>query len=181
MPLSSERIPNKPLNGQELAQVIVDNVREVLARDCFFMKTVAYTRCAFSFTITVHGAGLLQPVEVKSQVRAVGAIEGEVPLENADDDSQFAALQRDVAVESPNLTRIHHGMPITTTVRVPPATVENPFPSFQERKIEYAPGDYPPLPEPIDKDVTEREAERLKMKTPAAMKRQRQYDRMKDE
>ena len=182
MPLSSESVKQKALNGSELAQVIVDHVRDVLAKDCFFLPTIAYTRCAFSFVITVHGAGLLQAVEVKSRVRKEGAIEGEAPLENPDGDAQFAALERKVTVENPNLTRIHHGLPITVTVKVPPATPENPFPAFEEKKIEYAAGDYPALPEPVDKDVTQREAPKLGVrKTQAAIDRQRRYSQMKDE
>lgn len=181
MPMQSESVKQRALNGRELADVIVDNVRQVLENDCFFLPTVAYTRCAFSFVITVHGAGLLQPVEVRSRVRKEGAIEGEAPLAEPEEDAQFAALERSVTVDNPNLTRIHHGMPITVTVKVPPATADNPFPSFEERKIEYSAGDYPPLPEPVNKDVTEREAGRLGVKTRDALKRQKQYDRLKDE
>ena len=179
MPLSTETIPNKPLNGEELKRVILDNVRQRLDSDCFFNATIAYTRCAFSFTITVHGAGLQQAVEVRSRTKAAGAIEGEAPLENVEEnDSQFTALQRDVKVDSPNLTRIHHGMPITTQVKQPPPTANDPFPSFELQKITYEPGDHPPLAEPKDTDVTEEAAKKLGVKTAGARARQRMYDKV---
>jgi hypothetical protein len=58
-------------------------------------------------------------------------------------------------VESPNLVRVHCGMPVRLTAKVPPPPGQM-FPSIEIHEIKYDPTDYPPLPSPIVTDQTER-------------------------
>lgn len=167
MPLSSETLPNKPLNGQELAEVIVKNVREAISRDCMFLPTLAYGRVAFIWSLTVHTGNPVAPkIEVWSRVRPEGAIEGAPPLAGPVEGEDVAGVEREVTIDNPNLERIHAGLPIKVTERrgIAPATAGDPFPSMETRSIRYEPGDYPDLPPPVDRDTSEKEAKRLGVK-----------------
>lgn len=170
--LSNNTVPNKPLTGKECAQVIVDNVRQLLDNDCMFNPSIAYRKLAFTVTVTVHAADLSDPkprAEARTRVRAEGVIEGDAPLVNPPEDAQFMAVERTVTVDNPNVTRVHHDLPIRVQQKALPNGPNDLFPKIETQELRYEKGEFPPLTEPVDKDVTEREAKRLGVPLPAPM------------
>lgn len=166
MPLSNDTLPQKPLNGQELKEIIVAKFRDALDKDCMFLNTVTYARVAFTAMVTVHTSHpAMREFEVRTRTRPSADLgyEGEVPLKDPPPDAQLVALERTVDLENPNLERVHAGLPIKTVTRkgTGPATPGDPFPAFETHEIRYDPHDYPPPPEPKDEDVSLREARRL--------------------
>lgn len=169
--LSNNTIPNKPLTGKECAAVVVDNVRQMLDADCMFNSTIAYRKLAFTVTVTVHAADTSDTkprAEAQTRIRPNGVIEGNAPLPNPPEDAQFMAIERKVTVDNPNLTRVHHDLPIRVQQRALPQP-NDPFPKIETQELRYEKGDFPPLPEPVDTDVTEREATRLGVPLPAPL------------
>lgn len=161
MPMSDQKIPNKPLNGKELAQVIEQHVHDMLAKDCMFLPTLAYGRCAFTVMLKVHVGDLVNPkVVARTYARKQDAVEGDVPLVDQPADGEFIAKERKVKVANPNLTRIHAGIPIRSQLRTPPKD-GSPFGGVENVEQTYAPGDYEPLDPPEETDVSEREAKAL--------------------
>lgn len=166
MPLSDTTLPNKPLNGQELKEIIVAKFRDALDKDCMFLPTVTYARVAFTALVTVHTSHpAMREFEVRTRARPSADLpyEGEVPLKDPPPGAQLVALERTVDLENPNLERVHAGLPIKTVTRkgAGPATPGDPFPAFETHEIRYDPHDYPPPPEPKDEDVSLREARKL--------------------
>lgn len=82
MPLSTDKLPNRALGGDELGLIIQEEVRRMIARDYRFMKTVAYRRAAFSIVLTVDLAYPHPRGEMRSraQEHAGEVVQGEAPL-----------------------------------------------------------------------------------------------------
>lgn len=162
MPLSTEAFPNKPLDGAELAQVIRNHVEKMLEGDCMFSPTLAYGRCAFTVTLTVHVGDLINPrVEARTFVRPDGAVEGNAPLKNPPEDARFVSKERRKRIDNPNLERVHNGLPFRSQRRTQPDSGA-PYGGVENIEVHVEPGgDYPEPEPPVDNDVTEREAEKL--------------------
>jgi hypothetical protein len=180
MSLQSEQIPNRSLTGEELRQIAVKQFDEMLQKDCYFLKTVAYKRVAMKIEATFHFNHAAQtdkePHKVRVKVQSDDpAIEGGETLKDPGEHNEFVALERDVAFDNPNLARVHNDLPIKVQARKdprvlkvdnalpgePPEALIDPFPEVETREIRYDKRQYP-APEPaVDKDRSEEMAARL--------------------
>lgn len=169
-----EQVPNKALTGREVLECAVQDFRAMLERDCMFQRGVAYRRVAYSFSVTFHLGYPAGDYTVKSHTKASGIVEGEVPLEDPGADAIIVALERDVTIENPNLARVHHDLPVKIVTRgepkpIPvdalsgdiPQGVLDPFPQMITHELRYDKKDYPPLPAPVDRDVSQEVAKKL--------------------
>lgn len=160
----------------EYVDAIVALAKEQLAADCMFnVNNLAYRKAAFTLTAVVHSEPdnhrcaatvyvtvapeYVGPPKPRATFRTyvrhrTEPLESDAPLSESGPDAVFVALERRVEVDNPNLTRIHHALPIKVVAREMP-DAGNPFPRINTREIRYEPGDYPPLAEPQDTDVSE--------------------------
>ena len=173
MSLKSDKLPNKALSGSELKEIITQHMRGVMDADWAFGHSVAYRRAAFTVTITCH---LGQPIGehvVRSRARADGVVEGEAPLADPED-AEVVAVERSMTLDNPNLARIHHDLPVRVQESRPPVasmepslpgeppqSVTNAFPDVITHELRYDKTDAPPMPPPVDRDVSESAAARM--------------------
>jgi len=171
--LSERTVPNKGLVSTELAAIIVDHVREMLAHDYQFNNpTLLYRKAAFTVTVVVHAIDPSNPVPraaAQTHNRVSDVLAGEVPLEGAGEDAVFAGLERRVDIENPNLHRVHHDLPIKIQQRGQPKPGD-PFGSVENIELRYDKTDFEPLPPVETVDVTEREAAKAGVKLPPVEK-----------
>jgi hypothetical protein len=98
-------------------------------------------------------------------------------MANPPEDTHVLSLERDVKIDNPNLARIQHDMPIIVQERLPPQpnvpvttmpgeeqAPPNPFPEIKNHKLKYDKTQYPQGDPPVDRDMSEQAAERLKGK-----------------
>ena len=174
MSLRSQELPNKHLQGHEIRKCMVDDLDAMLAKDYVFSKGIAYKKCAYTISVTFHGGYPHQVHEVQVRTRKTDVIEGEAPLKEPDEDAALVALEREVVLDNPNLARVHHDLPVVLQERMPPPPVqpmptlpgEPPqellnYPEVKNTELRYQKEDYPPLPEPKDRDVTEQVAAKM--------------------
>lgn len=177
MGLRSESIPNKALNGREVLECAVADFRAMLERDCAFLPTIAYRKVAYAWQFTFHGGYPHQAHVVKSRTKVAGIVEGEAPLVEPDPDAMLVCLEREVALENPNIARVHHDLPIRTQERAPervlssqsgipgePVETVVDFPSFVNRELRYDKEQFPAPTPPVDRDVSEVKAKELGVK-----------------
>lgn len=96
-----------------------------------------------------------------------------------DQDSAVVGLEREVKIDNPNLARIHHDLPVRFQERgemkpmpfgapLPgepvPEFMNDPYPQMITRELHYDKTQMPPMAEPVQKDVSTREAQRLGVK-----------------
>ena len=167
MPLSTERLPNKPLAGTELAKFILADLEDVLARSGMFSSYIAYGRVAYTVKVELHVANPTMPktlVTARGKRVAVNApaddprrvIEGEPPLHDPGPDSAVVSLTRERTIESPNAARIASGQPIEVQVHKDG--------QLTTRKVQYDPADIPKQPDPVDRDDSDKAAQEWKVK-----------------
>lgn len=120
MPTSKEVVPNKPLAGHELKQIMLKDFDNMLSGDGMFSAHIAYKRVAYEISIKLHVDNPLFPEHKngrKSKDPARNAspeartIEAP-PLKNASDESQIAALKREREIDNPNGARLENGLPV---------------------------------------------------------------------
>jgi hypothetical protein len=113
MALSTERVVNRPLSGKELRKVILDHVEEMLAKDGMLAEYIGYGRVAFTVRVELHLDNPSTPKHVvRMRASAEAPLEGAPPLENPSGEAVATGSERVVTVDSPNLTRMYHDMPI---------------------------------------------------------------------
>lgn len=123
MPVSTETVPNRPLSGTELRDIILRDVERVLARDGMFTPHIGYSRVAYDFKLHVHMDNPSYPehkVRVTSknpprnaQPRATNI---EVPpIKNASDEAAHSHTKLERTIESPNKARLENNLPVTIT------------------------------------------------------------------
>lgn len=126
MPARSELVSNRPLRGDELAKIIEADVHDVLSRDCMMTSRVAYGRISYELRVVLHMDNPAFP-QSETIIRAkrpsdnlldlqpeLAAIEGAPPLAKPlTEDAYVSATQRNRAIDSPNVARIEHGLPIS--------------------------------------------------------------------
>lgn len=130
MPASHERVPNRPLSGLELAQIIEKDVKNILQRDGMLSNNVAFSRVSFEVRVSIHMDNPIYPehvITVHSRPPAVNVLpihpelaalesaplsdgEGEGP-ELSEDETVFS-VETHRQVASPNMARVENGMPI---------------------------------------------------------------------
>ncbi len=153
MPLSSEKVENKPLNGSEIKDLIGHLIRKALDAEWAFSPGAAYPRIGFECTLKFH---FLSP----SMPKVTPIIRIEAPLEPAPlrdvpegSDQGVLALKIEHMVENPNLERVHAGIPISVTTKTGTMPGQM-FPKVEHHEVTYDPKDYPPVDEPKQADIS---------------------------
>jgi hypothetical protein len=164
-PTAKELVANRPLRGDELAKIIQADVANILANDCMLTSRVAYGRVSYELRVVLHmdnPAFSTSETIIKSKPMAddvvaaqpeLAAIENSPPLESPGDNSYVSAIERHRDINSPNVSRIEHGLPITV-IRPGFDTGGNAI-SVEEGVI------YPPevvedvVNHPVDSDITQ--------------------------
>ena len=163
MPLN-ESVPNKPLNGDELARYAIGLLRERLENDCHFSPTVSYRSVAFEIKIRFHFGQPQNDVTVQTFTKPDAAlgIEGQPPLADVED-SEVLAVDLAVTVDSPNLARVAAGLPIEIINRTA-AKPNELFGKVERHEVKYDPADYPKPTPPVETDKSEQVAEKWGVK-----------------
>ncbi len=175
--MQSDNIPNKNLTGPEVLKCAVADFEAMLKRDCTFNPGIAYRRCANTLTATIDLGYPQQPVKGQVRTQQSETVERPVPLTPAPPDAErvVLGLERDVVLDNPNLARVHHDLPIVTQERMqprpmnydgalpgePPPALTDPFPEVKNREFRYQKEGMPPLPPPVDRDVSDKKAAEL--------------------
>lgn len=169
MPTSDSKIPNLPLNGQELKEVVINSADELVAaaheslmfalrgrmdNDAVFAKTYTHPRVRVSLALKFHFSNRHLP-ETEFQITT-----GEKPHETNDAAHFVEATDRELSIDNPNLERLAAGIPFTET------SVERPAPGeiigkLKTTEIPVSKEDYPKPDSSVDTDVTDREVSKL--------------------
>ena len=124
MPASNERIPNKPLSGSELKEIILKDVDFVLTRDGMLSHNIAFGRVSYEVRVSIHMDNPLYPEHIsvilsraasKQQVEAnpsLSSIEPTPPLKNTSDVDVVFSEEIHREISSPNMARIEASMPV---------------------------------------------------------------------
>lgn len=132
MPLSNEKISNRPLSGAELKERILSDVRRVLDKDNLFADYLGYGQVSYKVTVEMATNNPFLPsATVKT---------GEGSLEGEFEERGGAVLER--SIDSPNVERIAMGLPLK--IYSPAGSTE----------IEYGKEMIPDYKEPEVKDIT---------------------------
>lgn len=178
MPLKSQTLPNKRLNGAELKEILCQRFRELLDKDYAFLPTLAYARVGVNMTLTLHVGGVVGEHVVRSYTKpdGTGVIEGEPPLADPPDDQAVVALDRRFQMDNPNLERVHADLPITFQQRAPQAPPQEytpPLPGepppdaiikpydVETVVVRYDKTQYPEPSAPVDTDVSAEKGKEL--------------------
>ena len=129
MPTANELVPNRPLPGSDLAKIILADCEKLLAADGMLTPHCAYGRISYTVRVTLHLDNPSAPnyrSEISSKRRAtaevaanppLGAIEPAPPLADASPTAVLAATESHRVIDSPNLARMEHGIPVTVERR----------------------------------------------------------------
>lgn len=152
MPLSTERVNNKPLSGKELGQVVLADIKAVIERDAMFSEFAAFGRVAYKVTVELEMAN---PTYPKHETVAQAPItqlegtqlEGVPPLRKVEGKVGKVHKTRERLMDNPNLSRMANDLPITiqTTLGGEPIT----------QTVSYDKGEFEPPNPPIDRDLVE--------------------------
>lgn len=124
MPSSLDRVPNTPLSGSELRQIIEKRVHEVLMRDGLFTQNIAFSRVSFEVRVSIHLDNPLYPEHIsnvyssipsKQEVETLpqlGALEPPPLIEPTSDEEAVFSEELAETIASPNMARITNGLPI---------------------------------------------------------------------
>lgn len=125
MPTRNELIPNRPLNGIELKQLILNDVASILNRDGMFREHMGYGRISYDVTIKLHLDNPSYPehvIQVASQPPSKQEVQAgnlnrnntPFPLDPPPTGEEFVdGFKRERTIDSPNQARLEHDMPVT--------------------------------------------------------------------
>lgn len=168
MPLSSETLPNRPLNGREVMECVLADLRKMMENDCAFLPGIAYRRVGYRVTVVANlGSSMTAPTTVN--------VTGGEKMPISDDDGIVVGLEQEVKIENPNLARVHRGIPVTFQQRMPPEPIKysslvpgeippqvtDPFLKVETKEVRIDPKQYPAEAQAPVVDVSEREAKVL--------------------
>ncbi|MGH7184548.1 MAG: hypothetical protein ACREJN_21595 [Nitrospiraceae bacterium] len=132
MPASNERIPNRPLSGEELSKIIQRRVGEILSKDGMFLPRIAYSRASYEVRITLHLDNPSYPSHVtvvlpellsnkkKEQDPVSAQVEGRPPLNGElTDEAILISTELTENIRSPNAARIENDLPLKMIVHDP--------------------------------------------------------------
>jgi len=108
IPLSTERIANRPLSGGELKARILADVQRVLDSDGMFVDYLAYGEVGYRVSIEMRLTNPFMPKHLATV--SSGTMEGGDPDEIPDDN--FVGLELNREITSPNAERIDLGIPL---------------------------------------------------------------------
>lgn len=165
MVTSKEMVHQRPLQGAELAKIIVSDVEKTLSNSGLFTGHVAYGRCAYEVRVILHLDNPAYPTvteTARSMPYPRDVTEGEhgqpelasverLPLRDTSDDAYLAADELHHEIVSPNAARVEHGLPITVTRRDQNSETRDELVTYDKSAIEGQPN---PNPEPVITDVT---------------------------
>ena len=164
MPLSSEQIPNRPLSGSELKTYVLRVLESRLDSDCMFSTQIAYARVSFSVKVAFHLSPTVGDFDVDVYLRPDAAfpqVEGAPPLNlGPGEEHDVHSFEVVAEVDNPNLVRVHAGIPIEITAKIPPAPGDL-FPHLETHQVDYDPADFPKPAEPITTDTSAKTAAAL--------------------
>lgn len=177
MPIRENKLTNKPLNGNELAQVVMNNVERLLNEvreqilsgldaklraDALFGPGYGHPRVALAFSVKIQFANMNLP---KTEI-ALNAGEGAPPLVSVPSDADHAviAIDRTITIDSPNLTRLDEKLPFTTIEVDRPGPGEH-FGKLREVEIPVSAEDYAHIPRTpvVESDNSDALAAQLKI------------------
>ena len=169
MPTSREIVANKALSGSELSRIILSDAATLLEGHGLLSGQMAFARVAYELRLTLHMDNPSLPKSldaVRSRPRsdndiaanpALAAIEAVLPLAQPSPSAIFTSDELHREIQSPNVARLEHSLPIDVAVRDADGhTIEH--------QVSY-PADYPgmdPVP-PTLTDVTDLARVELKM------------------
>jgi hypothetical protein len=131
MPTHNERVPNKPLTGREVRELITRDTAKLLENFGLLSDHLAFYRISYDIRVRLHVDNLLDPTsETWTESRPAP------PLDHPARDQQIEAIERSRQIVSPNEERLRAGLPI-------PVTVRNPA----ERTVAEHDVQYPPQPQ----------------------------------
>ncbi len=169
MPTSESKIPNLPLNGQELKEVVISNADELIGSahenallalrgrmdaDGVFGKTYTHPRVRITMALRFHFSNQHMP-ETKFEVGT-----GEKPHSDSEATHHVEAVTREIEIQNPNLERLAAG------VAFKQIDVERPKPGeligvVKETEIPVDKNDYPKPNAPVDTDTSDAAAASL--------------------
>ena len=127
----ADKQPNRALTGAELRQVILNDVTDILNGDGMMGSHIAYRRVSYLVTIKVMTDNPMLPdgswtIKTKSKKSTPQQIEESASMEAVEvhplagertEHHLDLGAERKRVVESPNVTRINNGLPVTITAR----------------------------------------------------------------
>lgn len=146
--MSTDRIQNRPLSGEELSKIIQKRVGQILAADGMFIARIGYANVAFEVKITLHLDNPAYPQHVTTVIPSrvsiqeleanpeLGSIEGRPPLASPTEDALVISTELSEIIQSPNGSRIEHDLPLKQQIR----NVENM--TWEDKEVMYT-GDKP--------------------------------------
>lgn len=164
MPTTDQKIPNRPLNGQELKAVCMKNVDDLtqsarvrlaaaiadrIDRDSLFAPTYAFPGVKIEVSFKFHFRNRNLP---KTELIA-SATAGD-PIEGTGGQHFVDATSRELEIDNPNLTRLEASIPFTE-VEVKRAAPGEVFGKIETREISVDGTGYPKPTAPVDTDVSE--------------------------
>lgn len=129
MPTNRELVPNRPLAGTELAEIIRKDLDQMLRGDGLLSGHIAYGRVAYDLTLRLH---MDNPAFPESVSKTASIKRTATELESAPHEAAIETppLAKPLTAEalplahrivrrivSPNATRIEHGLPVTVQRR----------------------------------------------------------------
>jgi hypothetical protein len=112
----AETIPNKPLNGTELQQIIQADITRMLSMDGMLKEYMSYGRVSTVITVKLlldnpaypeHVINI-RPQPTKAHPQIVTA-----PVKNVTPEAVKLGRQRTRTIDNPNLERLKHKLPIS--------------------------------------------------------------------
>lgn len=166
MPLSSEKIENRPLTGPEVKDYTCHLIRKALDAEWAFNQGSSYPRIGIEITLKYHFLSASMP-KVNPVIRLEPPMEA-APLKGLPENANegVLAVKIEKTVENPNLERVHAGMPITVTSKTG-AMPGQMFPRIETHQVTYDPTEYPDAEPPTITDMTEETAKEWDVKLAA--------------
>lgn len=158
MPTSKELVVNRPLRGTELAKIVMADVASMLAKDTMLANHIAYGRITYSVRLTLH-LDAQQPYVATAVSRAPSDNQAEADpsllsiatgptLPDPSKDAYLSSVERTREIQSPNMARIEHGLPVTILA-------QGEHGHAVEKEVVYPPEAVEGIsPQPTDVDMT---------------------------
>jgi hypothetical protein len=143
------------LSGKELAEVILNDVREMLEKDGMFSAYAGYGRVGYSLHLIMEMDNLTYPTH-KTGVKG-----GEMPLVSPSESAVALDVTKARQIVSPNAVRILNNLPIKVTSVEGGRIVEHVVTG-------YDPADVPPQPEPVVTDNSQAATAKIRRRAKGA-------------
>lgn len=166
MPTSEQKIPNKPLSGEDVSALIRHEVREMvskaaedleetlrakLASDAVFGKTYSHPRVRIEIDLKFHFASIHMPPRTFQFASGQGPDPAKIA--EADESSHFVeGTRRELTVDNPNAARQRAEVPVTL-VEIQKPDPGKMFGEIHEHKIPVTGS--PVELQPVDTDTTQ--------------------------